>query len=137
MTGRTPAERAALRALAEAATPGPWLAVTGSGPKRRKQQYAVIGKADLRGQGAAGAIAVFAGLNEHRADDADFCVAARTAVPALLDEIERLRDGMESLVNDLRRYADPHDLSDPANPRHVSVGLMATRLKALLQDGTP
>lgn len=60
-----------IRERAEAASPGEWTAVVAKGPKRRKQQYAMVGLADMRGQGEAGCLAVFAGLNEHRADDAE------------------------------------------------------------------
>jgi hypothetical protein len=49
-------------------------------------------------------------------------------------EYQRLKDRIGDMLDDLRRYADPHDLSDPDNPRHISVGLVAIRLKALLED---
>lgn len=83
-------DRVELQRLVEAATPGPWLAVVGTGAKRRVQQTAMVGVADMRGQGAAGCLAVLAGLNKHRADDAEFIAAARAAVPELLDVIARL-----------------------------------------------
>ena len=84
-------------AAARAATPGPWLAATPSGPKRRKQQYSVLGVESLRGQGEKGALAVFAGLNQHRADDAEHAArhdparvlatcAAHRAIVALEDD---------------------------------------------------
>lgn len=78
-----------LRALEAAATPAPWEAVTASGPKRRKQQVAMVGRTDMRGQGEKGCLAVLAGLNTHRADDADLIAAARNALPDLLDRLER------------------------------------------------
>lgn len=54
----------------------------------------------------------------------------------LKERHEALVDGMTALLDDLRRYADPHDLNDPRNPRHVSVGLMGIRLRALLEGDT-
>lgn len=53
---------------------------------------------------------------------------------ALLDHIDARDAEIKSLLDDLRRYADPHDLSDPQNPRHVSVGLMGVRLRAMLGE---
>ena len=105
----TPEEIAALRSLAEAATPGPWLAAVGTGPKRRKQQYAVLGVESLRGQGEKGALAVFAGLNDRRADDAEFCAAARTAVPALLDALARAEAELAQLRERIKTKADEWD----------------------------
>jgi len=84
----------AIKARADAATPGPWVAAVGSGPKRRQQQVASLGVASMRGQGEAGCIAVFARVavgGGRRADDAEFCAAARTDVPALVAEVRRLR----------------------------------------------
>ena len=79
------AEIARLRRLHAAATPAPWVAVTGKGPKRRTQQVALIGKADMLGQGEKGCLAVLAGIPAtKRADDADLIVAMRNALPELL-----------------------------------------------------
>ncbi len=75
--------------MAQAASQGEWIAVTGSGPKRRRQQTAMIGLADMRGQGEAGCLAVFAGLNPNRADDADH--AARHDPTRVLAECKAKR----------------------------------------------
>jgi hypothetical protein len=78
-----------MRERAAAATPGPWLAATGSGPKRRKQQVALLGVESLRGQGEKGCLAVFAGLNEHRADDAEHAASWHPSVaPAVADWLD-------------------------------------------------
>lgn len=69
-----------MRALAQAATPGPWWAAVGQGPKRRNQQVALVGRADMRGQGEKGCIAVLAGPNGRRADDAEHMAAWYPAV---------------------------------------------------------
>lgn len=73
-----------LRELLAKATAGPWFAAVGSGPKRRKQQHAVIGRANGRGQGADGALAVFASTDGRKADNAELAVALVNAAPALL-----------------------------------------------------
>lgn len=75
----------ARRAVLSAGTPGLWLSVTGQGPKRRRQQHALVGQADMRGQGAPGCIAVFAAIDGRKADDADLTAAAVNDYGALLD----------------------------------------------------
>lgn len=77
---------AAWRAVTAAATGGPWSNRIGIGPC----DYIV--KAE-------------------RSDDAAFIAASRTAVPALLDEVERLRN-LVGEACDLADIAD--DLIDPA-----------------------
>lgn len=78
-----------MRELAQAATPGPWWAAVGKGPKRRNQQVALVGRADMRGQGEAGCIAVLAGLNGRRADDAEHIASWSPAVAlAVADVLE-------------------------------------------------
>ena len=67
-----------LRAIAEAATPGPW-AVDIQTP----DLAANIGNAEKW---------VCAVTKEGGHGDVDFIVASRTAIPELLDEIARLRD---------------------------------------------
>lgn len=93
---------------ARAATAGPWLAATPSGPKRRKQQYSVLGVESLRGQGEKGALAVFAGLNQHRADDAEH--AARHDPARMLAQCTALRAVVESYVE---REEDSEAVRDP------------------------
>lgn len=76
----------AIRARVDAATPGPWTAITNNG---RKDGIGVVGQLAKRGTGEA--IAVFAGVGGNRHADATFTAHAREDVPALLAEIERLR----------------------------------------------
>jgi hypothetical protein len=71
---------------AEAATPGPWTAITDNG---RKTGVGIVGQATKRGTGEA--IAVFAGTGGNRHADATFTAQAREDVPALMAEVERLR----------------------------------------------
>lgn len=93
----TDAELAAIRERCEAATPGPWVYDAGDewqpkfGPfddtgagivsEDRMREIVIGGHQDEQG-GAVGVI-----LNR----DAEFIAAARSDVPALLDEVERLR----------------------------------------------
>lgn len=90
---------ALMRARAEAATPGPWLAIVGSGPKRRVQQTALVGVADLRGHGEKGCLAVFAGLNKRRADDAEHMAAWHPPVAlAVADYLDHAAARAESKI---------------------------------------
>lgn len=77
---------AELRALADDATAGPWW---GGGNNRRRDAIGLVGRTSDRGTGNA--IAVLNGIGMDRVADAAFIAASRTAVPELLDEIERLR----------------------------------------------
>lgn len=83
---------AAKRALIEAASPGEWFALTASGPVRRKQQHAVVGLAAKRGQGEAGALAVFSSIDGRKADNADLCAAAVNDYLPLLDIADGVLD---------------------------------------------
>ena len=74
----TPAERARLAALADAATPGPW----------DEHEWAVVALPEVA--------PVCHAVHE---DDAAFIAASRTAVPALLaalDDAERERDRLRA-----------------------------------------
>ncbi len=79
----TPAEIARLRALCEKATPGPW--TRGAGDHWSRQIRAANGTD----------IAWIGGIPLPE-PDAAFIAEARTALPAALDEIERLRDMCEA-----------------------------------------
>lgn len=86
-------ELAAIRARAEAATPGPWLVDADFGlasapgivpagfPKTHKRP--IVGNSETRG-----------GVWD---DDATFIAHAREDIPALMAEIDRLRDRMAAL----------------------------------------
>jgi hypothetical protein len=77
----------AIRKRVDATSPGEWLAISDNG---RKNGIAVLGERTKRGTGLA--IAVFAGADvPQRHADAAFCAHARTDVPALVAEVERLR----------------------------------------------
>lgn len=80
-------DRAKLRALADAATPGPW---------------------NRDADGVSVYIDVRFAICDASGADANFIAAARTAVPALLDEIERVereRDDALAQVAGLIRLA--------------------------------
>lgn len=92
-----------LRKLADAATPGPWSNDTHLGLKSE-------GIIEGPGGGAVAMAFPFANVNTVARNggrlfnfaDADFIVAARNALPALLDELDRLREEREHL-------SDRHD----------------------------
>jgi hypothetical protein len=98
MTARTTkARRDELRRIADAATPGPWTA-----EHMRENDYAA--------QVVAGSDGPIADL-EHAYDeqdmtDATFIAEARTAVPALLDEVDRL----EAALRKIEELANEHSL---------------------------
>ena len=74
----TQQELDALKALAEAATPGPWVCY-----------YSLSVGATVQQKGKAGWI--FRAQERATREDMDFVAAARAAVPALLAEVERLQ----------------------------------------------
>lgn len=78
---------AAIQTRLEAATDGPWIAVTDTG---RKDGVALVGAEADRGTGRA--VAVLAGTNGRRHADAEFIAHARQDVPALLAALARVRD---------------------------------------------
>ena len=90
-------ERAALRALAEAATPGPW----------ERGDWHIWSKAD----GVSREVCGMGGW-EHR-DDGAFIAAARAAVPALLDAL----DAAEAERDEARAVAS--ELIDKLSVAHV------------------
>lgn len=80
----------AIRARAEAASEGPWLAATDNG---RKNGIGVVGQLSKRGTGQA--IAVFAGSDSRQRNaDAEFTAHAREDVPALLALIDAVGRAM-------------------------------------------
>ena len=74
----TQQELDALKALADAATPGPWVCY-----------YSLSVGATVQQNGRAGWI--FRAQEKATREDMDFVAAARAAVPALIAEVERLR----------------------------------------------
>ena len=75
----TPEQLAALKALADAATPGPW------------EEVAESGEWWITGPDIYNDAVMTTNASEISQADADFICAARAAVPALLAEVERLR----------------------------------------------
>ncbi len=83
-----PEELATDRAIIEAATPPPWLSGSlDGGPAVIPSGVDEAGWPHLT-------------IYTHSAADAAFIAAARTRWPAALDEIERLRRALASIVND-------------------------------------
>ena len=76
----TQQELAALKALAEAATPGPWEEVAESG------EWWITSASD-----ETASLYVIPDTGLMNQADVDFIAASRTAVPALLAEVERLQ----------------------------------------------
>lgn len=104
----TPAEIAALRALADAATPEPWAERPDSGKVAKRNDWHTI--IDERGVPVVqtGFVEIHPGDGEEsyaeagvkmRPEDRSFIAAARTAVPALLDEVERLRGALRGVLS--------------------------------------
>lgn len=80
-------QMAAIRALCDAATPGPWKWWTSCSWRRLKSDRAGVSLSVAEPFVASDG---HPDLDIKEADQA-FIAAARTAVPALLDEVERLR----------------------------------------------
>lgn len=89
----TPDEIAALRALVDAATPGPW---TTKGPGRGWGDHVAVLSPDDDGPAVA-----LAWASREWKRDAAFIAASRAAVPTLLDEVERLRGALRECVGQM------------------------------------
>lgn len=94
----------AIRARAEAATPGPWIGV---GDRRSKSAYGLVGRLSDRGTGNA--IAVLAGVGMDRVADAEFIGHARTDIPDLLARLTELEAENSRFREVVRRVLDRHD----------------------------
>lgn len=109
----------ALRALCEAATPGPWSV----------DHYEETDDWCLRADNATipgNSIADAGGFSYK--PDAAFIAAARTAIPELLDEVERLRAALERIVKNC-------DAEDAAKYKNVMFyDLLRLIAKAALAD---
>lgn len=88
MTEPTPDQYAEWRRLADEATDGPWEAY--SLPAVPPGQWQMVGVGQVDNEMGHRIEAMFD-------DDAAFIAAARSAVPALLDEVERLTDRVDEL----------------------------------------
>lgn len=100
-----------LRALCNAATPEPWLFSGFDARDREGKVVDVEGNTVLSlppGVRSPGDDIVFDG----NVDDLHFAAAARTALPAALDEITRLRALVEAAFREGARKADPHGQDD-------------------------
>jgi hypothetical protein len=113
---------AQLQQLCDAATPGPWTAITDN---RRKTGIGIVGATADRGTGQA--IAVFASTNGHRNADAQLTAAARTALPDLIALAAELRQQKASLqrahnavLNLHRRYRGVADVDSCEECSRVS-----------------
>jgi hypothetical protein len=87
----TPTEIATIRALSDAATPGPW--VGRAHGDRRTGRWGLVTKA----YGAGGQVARCMRLDDPEAD-ARFIAEARSIVPELLAEVERLTEALDDRV---------------------------------------
>ena len=104
-------ERERLRALYEAATPGPWEAAVDSHAPWNGKRIAWV-------ETTSTSCPVADVPNSDRARaDAAFIATARTAVPALLDENARLREAIERTRSALIFYATFPGFEDRALAR--------------------
>lgn len=87
-------ERERLRRLAEAATPGPWVV-------RNWHDWSSVIHEGASWRAVAGRIGedLAEPKDGQRSLDAAFIAAARSAVPALLDEVDRLRELLEYVLD--------------------------------------
>lgn len=95
----TDAELAELERLCEVATPGPWEWEAGMFTGAAGRPYNLqVRVASPWGEGELHPHVLLKTVNgwEPKDSDAAFIAAARTAVPALIAEVRRLRDALES-----------------------------------------
>lgn len=93
MTEPTPDQLAEWRRLADEATEGPWEAY--SLPAVPPGQWQMVGVGQVDNEMGHRIEVMFD-------DDAAFIAGARTAVPVLLDEVERLRGALEDMTREAR-----------------------------------
>lgn len=109
----TPAELAAIRERAEAATPGPWT-------ERRNDDEDNDFLYSIDGADGQPIVKADCGVYPPDKEDATFIAAARSDVPALLDEVERLerdlRRAPRDFVADYIAKHWPPDGDRPSSP---------------------
>ncbi len=122
MTITSKPDLAALQALCDAATPGPWTSMTSNG---RKDGIAVVGATADRGTGQA--IAVFAAINTHRNADAQLTASARNELPGLIAHTAALQQQnahlsrtRNAVLNLHRRYRGVADVDSCEECSRVS-----------------
>lgn len=98
-----------LRALEAKATPGPWY----GRPSFLTDTFQIHGERQV----------VVAGVSRGR--DAEFIIASRNAIPALLDELDRLREEGEKLVGVLRAAREYSEKLGRVSPIRMSRALRA------------
>lgn len=89
----TPEELSRLRELCEKATPGPWEAHVATRFKGIEQERGVIGP------NGENVICWVVDEFEQSTENDEFIAAARTALPQLLDEVDQLREVLDSAVH--------------------------------------
>ena len=107
----TPERIAELRALADAATRGPW--TVADLRHQRGGQIRIFPHGDIH-------IANVLARHEDAVANAEFIAAARSALPALLDEVERLRE-----IRDTARVWRRMRQDSPVQPKPESAALIA------------
>lgn len=104
MTAPERIDLGAIKQRADAASEGPWIAVTDNG---RKNGIGIVGRAVKRGTGEA--VAVFAGADSaQRNADARFTAQAREDVPALVGELTTVLRLVRDLVDAGDCWFDHH-----------------------------
>jgi hypothetical protein len=93
----TPDQLAELRRLAEAATPGPWESSHNVDPPSDDNYHPNNPNREGRGEGPT-ITGTYRDVKAMAAADAAFIAAARTAVPALCAEVERLTAQVAALT---------------------------------------
>ena len=127
-------ERARLRALCEAATPGPWDAIYDEDAGEWMVRTGHADVAVLTWQQAIDAL----GLSPMTMRTAAFIAASRTAIPALLDDSERLdaaereRDEARAEVERLRHRLGRVIVAADQIPQHLGATWWGQRLRAAL-----
>lgn len=97
----TQAQLGEWRKLAEKATEGEWKVEPPDPSKKRRKPSRFIECVLTEGTFAGLKAVIAQAVNPH---DRDFIAASRTAVPALVAEVERLRSALRKI--DARRYGD-------------------------------
>ena len=132
MSGMTRAALDAIRERVEAATEGPWHShdFGHAGEEEPSSIVVHVGgfdHSDLLTYDTETAVAWMPRWERQESDNATFIAHARTDVPDLLAEVERLRAGIEALIVE---YGGERDLMDP--DYYYALSIASSDLAALL-----
>jgi len=110
----TPERLREIKERCERATPGPWTSLSDDGRGLRTMNIKVVGRSPMMlvAQTAIGTTGgkIYDNGEDGRYDNAEFIAHAREDVPALVEEVDRLRLALEELIAAVECCPDEPDV---------------------------